>query len=1165
MKHFYISVVLVFCLQFGFGQIAFQTNSVHKYDEYVSAYYELGAADLDNDNDLDIIVTTYGGQEKLAWFENIDGSGTYAPSVVIDNLNETTPVIAADIDGDGDMDIVIGKGWYRNLDGQGTFSDIVTFSSDYTDSINVADFDDDGDLDILTASAWYKNTDGMGLFTLEQTFFTGNMNAYVNNSVSGDIDGDGDIDIVTTSNDGLDSVSWYENLNGLGLFGDSQHIDYLDDARYLKIGDINGDNTLDIITISSDSGNLKVHKNYSQGASWSTSIIYTNNAYNFESLNLVDIEGDGDLDISIALDSSNFRWFSNNGFGSFLQKTTSSDADRYALNVDVDGDNDMDVVVVNDCTGTIAWDEFPYTSTGLNPIRNYIETRIMNLENILYVDMDLDGDLDVVSFSESDCSSGSGDIISWYENRDGYNSRVPLKWLLSLSTIDNIQVTDVNNDDFPDILVLNKFNQRIYVFTSQGAEDNHVFTQSIVVDYPFASSATKAFYLEDMDNDEDKDLIAIVNNETVWLENIEGSFGMVNSISSSYFHMLSSYDFDNDNDFDILYLEGINVGWIENLDGNGTFGDLIELGQVSASGENITAADLDNDLDLDIIARSNTGNNIVWFENTDGLGAFNVAQDLITNVSSTTAIRVADLNNDNAKDIVCSYDLSWINNVAWYENLGNQTFSDRFQIAEEESQKIELEDFDNDGDIDIVSASEDGILLYKNLGSLGNTINGVVRFDTDSNGCDLEDVPVQDVLIVSDNGTDSFGIYSENDGNFVNNVNFGLFATSVLLNLPNYFTVSPISSESDFLTLGNTDTVNFCIQSSQTIDDLNISIYPSIDDPRPGFNTTYQLVYYNIGTTQQSGSVTFEFDDSKLQLLSATETVASQSTNTINFDFTDLNPFETRTIDLEFNVSAPPVTNIDDILLATATVNPVSGDETEEDNVFTLEQTVIGSYDPNDITVLEGEEITIEEADKYLHYLIRFQNTGTASAINVRVEHILDDKLDWTTMQLESLSHTGRVEITDETDVSFIFNNINLADSTTDEPNSHGYIAFKIKPKSDVEVGDIISGTADIFFDFNPPITTNTVNTEIVEPLSVAEFDAQSIQLFPNPAKDQLKITSHKIMDKLTIVDINGRVLNDIQLSISEYTLDVSSLTKGVYFLEIQSGASKSTKKFIKN
>jgi hypothetical protein len=149
--------------------------------------------------------------------------------------------------------------------------------------------------------------------------------------------------------------------------------------------------------------------------------------------------------------------------------------------------------------------------------------------------------------------------------------------------------------------------------------------------------------------------------------------------------------------------------------------------------------------------------------------------------------------------------------------------------------------------------------------------------------------------------------------------------------------------------------------------------------------------------------------------------------------------------------------------------------------------------------------------------------------------------------------------------VSFIFDNINLPDSTSNEPNSHGYIAFRIKPKPDVQLGDVFSGVAAIYFDFNTPIITNTVTTEIVAPLSVNDFNRQSIQLFPNLAKNKLEISSNQIIDKLTVIDINGRLLKSINISDVAYSLDISNLSKGVYFLEIQYGTSKSTKKFIKN
>ena len=597
------------------------------------------------------------------------------------------------------------------------------------------------------------------------------------------------------------------------------------------------------------------------------------------------------------------------------------------------------------------------------------------------------------------------------------------------------------------------------------------------------------------------------------------------------------------------------------------------------SGYDVAVGDIDGDSDLDIAYISGGGfDSVFWHENTDGQGLFGSAQIVTDQLGSngSTAMAIADIDNDGDNDIICSSrDSSGSDDILWvpnFDGLGDFDLAQIVSTGRNYITSIYATDFDNDGDIDLLSSSQYGrnIVWHENLGIAYNLIKGTAYLDMDSNGCDEFDFKLENLLISTTNDSGNINSFFTVDGLFSGEYQFlvgeGSYTTFVTSLLPDYYMSSPTSHSSNFVGFGTIDDdLDFCIEPIGEVNDLNISIYPSENDPRPGFDTSYLLVYKNIGTTQLNGLVSFEFDNSKLNFLSANETIASQSANTLTFNFNDLNPFETRTIDLEFNVFAPPTTNIDDELLAIATINPVSGDETEDDNVFTLAQMVFGSYDPNDITVLEGDQITIEDADKYLHYLIRFQNTGTASAINVRVENVLDDKLDWTTMQLESLSHIGRVEIFNETEVSFIFNNINLADSTNDEPNSHGYIAYKIKPKSNVEVGDIISGTADIFFDFNPPITTNTVNTEVVEPLSIGDYTKQTIQLFPNPANSKLVITSNKVIDRLTVIDINGRTLNEIQLSKLEYTLDVSSLTKGVYFLELQSGESKMTKKFIKN
>ncbi|MEE9350577.1 MAG: T9SS C-terminal target domain-containing protein [Flavobacteriaceae bacterium] len=342
-------------------------------------------------------------------------------------------------------------------------------------------------------------------------------------------------------------------------------------------------------------------------------------------------------------------------------------------------------------------------------------------------------------------------------------------------------------------------------------------------------------------------------------------------------------------------------------------------------------------------------------------------------------------------------------------------------------------------------------------------INGVVIIDTDNNGCDSNDITVNNVPIIADNGVKSFKTFTQNDGTYFISTNEGDYITTLIL--PSYWSYTPTEYTNTFTGFGDTFTADFCITPNQNINDISITLVPT-SQASPGFDTSYRIVYKNIGTTQINGSVSLDFDETKLSFLNSSETIDSQTTNSLTFNYTALNPFETRIIDLEFNINTPtaaqPVNN-GDILNFTTTVTPISGDYTPDDNVFTLNQTVIGSYDPNDITCLEGDEVLLADTDKYLHYVVRFQNSGTASAINIVVKNILDAKLDWSTLQLETTSHNSRVAITNGNEIEFIFENINLPDENTNESGSHGFIAYKIKPKANVAIGDVISNEADIF------------------------------------------------------------------------------------------------------
>jgi hypothetical protein len=142
------------------------------------------------------------------------------------------------------------------------------------------------------------------------------------------------------------------------------------------------------------------------------------------------------------------------------------------------------------------------------------------------------------------------------------------------------------------------------------------------------------------------------------------------------------------------------------------------------------------------------------------------------------------------------------------------------------------------------------------------------------------------------------------------------------------------------------------------------------------------------------------------------------------------------------------------------------------------------SFDPNDKLTYPDrfgpENYTLRNED--LLYTIRFQNTGNDTAFIVRLEDILDKNLDKTSLILFNSSHLCEYYINDDT-LWVIFENILLPDSTTNERESQGFATFGIKFYKDVPHGTVIQNSAAIYFDKNPPITTNTVINTIVDQL----------------------------------------------------------------------------------
>ncbi|MDR6763545.1 hypothetical protein J2Y38_003766 [Flavobacterium sp. 2755] len=445
-------------------------------------------------------------------------------------------------------------------------------------------------------------------------------------------------------------------------------------------------------------------------------------------------------------------------------------------------------------------------------------------------------------------------------------------------------------------------------------------------------------------------------------------------------------------------------------------------------------------------------------------------------------------------------------------------------------------------------------------------IKGSHKLDLNNDGCDLNDKPFQNINFKITDGITSGNIFSDISNDFKITVAPGQYTITPVLENPDYFSVSPESFAVTFPAEMSPFTQNFCIVPKGNHQDVEVSIL-SILPARPGFDASYKIVFKNKANITVSGSVTFDFNDAVLDYVSSIPIVTNQLSNKLIWEYVDLKPYEVREIAVTLNVNSPmetPAVNINDRLSFNALITPVTGDEKPVDNSFAMRQTVVGSYDPNDKTCLEGDIITPELIGEYVHYLIRFENTGTYPAENIVVKDLIDlSKFDISTLVPTISSHSYTTKISEGNKVEFIFEKINLP---FDDAHNDGYIAFKIKTLPTLKVGDSFTNEANIYFDYNFPILTNKA-TSTFKTLGTEDFEfSKYFNVYPNPVKDILNISlqNNIVVISISIYDILGQLVVAIPNIQNISNIDVSKLRSGNYILKVKSDKGSSNTKFIK-
>ena len=557
---------------------------------------------------------------------------------------------------------------------------------------------------------------------------------WATSAVPSDIDDDGDLDLVTSS--ALDNrVGWYEN-DGRGSFGPLRLVsDEAEESRMVRTADLDGDGDLDILSANYLSDTVKWFENLDGKGEFGPANVITEFAIDATAVDTADIDGDGDLDListSAGDYDSDVSWYRNDGDGNFgVQTIITSDVLKpySAVTADVDGDGDPDVLSASLDDDKLAWYE---NTDGLGTFsqQKIISDTFAEPNEIIAADIDGDGDLDVIAGQYTDY--GTNDRVSWFAN-DGQGNFGDEQQITNLTVgVESLQAIDLDGDTDLDLVSASFLDDKVAWYENLDGK-GRFGGQRLITDE--GSSATSAIAGDlDADGDLDLALSSFFDNTISWVQNNgNGRFSeriILSQFGPEGIEEVRAADIDGDGDLDAL---SASVGdstfaWYENLDGEGNFGPQQAIDSSASVAANFEVADLDDDGDLDVIGTSLADSTIGWYENVDGKGSFS-ARSVIENRYLSEVVRVADLDGDLDLDVIAAVTDPGNSAVVWYENQGSGQFGGDQPIWDnldsedpfDRPRDLETADIDNDGDEDIVVATifDDTISWFENTDGKG--------------------------------------------------------------------------------------------------------------------------------------------------------------------------------------------------------------------------------------------------------------------------------------------------------------------------------------------------------------------------------------------------------------------------------------------------------------
>ncbi len=1090
---------------------------------------DVAAYDYDHNGYDDLLMASYSNLMLSLY----DGTNYADPVVLVEGVN-WPQIEIIDLNGDNIDDIFLNfqdAGGY--ISGNENFIPAIftyteSVGADADDySLNLADINNDDLPDLV----YLVNYDIQGLYEIEVHFNLGGFefdnsvttdnfslptDGYVSQLLFSDMDFDNDDDIILRTQE--DEINWWEN-DGAGsysaeylLFQDSNLWPYAYDGIKNKFkGDFNDDGYQDMI--------LSVAYQTTSGSSYpTTALCFLGNGidYSFNNLfetnlyapysthnDLKDVNSDGNIDMPaivasdyVTINSQSYHNLSIGFFNSVLENDgTLTEVNSVELTHDLLGDfiyANNEVLIAMGSDGCRLQHIFEDGTAG--EYEEIVNSPVQCIGDIL--DYDLDNDLDIIVQGMGDNSFAFGLITNG--GNGNFESTILDVFDPEFNPGNSYQFTDLNSDGAIDCIRTEVPDPNFLEMNIAALLQNpdHTFTQSytstsFIHDSSFGELALTC---TDINDDGINDFGVVITDAfgaypaqiMIGISDGSGNFAETTfelPIDAVFFSsVLLVKDMNGDGYKDLISTDDYNMPFVLLNDNNQNF---IVPDFVNQNWYNNTVL-LDYDMDgiLDVLGHDISSSSNWQFCKGSADRSFSDPEPMnditYTEYSEWPAI-VADFNQDGQDDFVLFEYLFLRNSDGSFlpeSDLGNAGSVHGCALIDSEAY-----DFNNDGFPDLINANYDQrIKWYENIIGSPYALNITAFVDANSNN--QQDAEESFVPALAVHVNNSSAIYTNGLGLLQMPVLSGNYELEVSYNssLWNLANANLVVSIDD-----NNPVAEVIYALQPTAPTLDVDIYAVSDFPLCSFSSLQWVTVTNTGNISQDGTITVSYDD-LVTLLTSIPQPDSYTTNTATWNYNDLPPLQSFEISLSslmpnFNFMGDMIT-MDAAVLAS---NTTAGQTMEGSDSYS--EVLACSYDPNDKRELNGlgDEGWIEQNHK-LKYMVRFQNTGNAAAQTVIIRDQLSNDLDRLSLHPLASSHSMTTSVDETGQATFTFNEIMLPDSASDEPGSHGFVLFEINQLVDVPHLTQIENTAEIYFDLNPAVITNTFTNTV---FNCAEFNSE--------------------------------------------------------------------------